>query len=455
MIKIEKKELYSIFTILLFVASFTELPAMEQRRSKKHLSEQRAFIAKSKAKLQDKNLAAELEAYSKFYYSQISEKEELADKVELSAFEVLPCEIQERIFDYLKGNDRGLNYLVRCRYFNPTSIIADKIRAKFLLCLRDNNGILSESLAYALVNFFKTQYKGRRYNPLLLSFKSSFFLNRSIPVKVTKSWGVNDKENISHLNYSVIEGYLKSFVNGTQDDWDMLSEKIKEQISFSDYCLIRKKIIECFANRLKGYVEKKKASCCKAICDIFRTEDTKDNALCNPCPLLSGTPCCSIAVINTIVGFSVMSFSETACALLAGFGGFGCAVMGGVVCCIVYDPKWERCACYQVIHKNPTEYCSCYRNCCKNFENKIYKYKPKRYYKLKNLFNDKANLQLEKEEVLRPSCGSVELKECLICKDFILEDDIQLPCNHNQFHRECLEQLKETNNNCPVCRCDL
>lgn len=49
----------------------------------------------------------------------------------------------------------------------------------------------------------------------------------------------------------------------------------------------------------------------------------------------------------------------------------------------------------------------------------------------------------------------IELKECLICSRYILEDTIQLACGHDQFHIECIEQWKKIRSNCPLCRHNL
>lgn len=379
MIKIRKKEFCFIFTILsLLIASLCEVKAMEEERlihkplSKKKLRKEIRLIGIVEMPLD--------EMCNKF------------NNDELSDFEALPIELKECILNYLPGDNLGLNYLIRCKNFYPTQVIAEKIQAGFLTHLRDTNGPLTEPLAYAVIHFFETPRK-RQIDRLFSLFTNSFWLDRAIPAKAKKSWCSDSKEDLKKINLLGIEDALKCFVKDTKSDWDKLYEKTKSETAFSDYCLIRKKIIEYFAARLKQYFKKNLiVDCSQRLCNFCR-DDCKLPF--NPTPLVPGGTCCAIGGINTVTGFFIWSCSEFACIFLTILGGFGCAFLGGVMCCLVYDPNCDNWSCCEIIHKKPSEYCICCQdnegNAFRGYSSDYYHY----YLELKRIFKIYAQIQDE------------------------------------------------------------
>ena len=224
----------------------------------------------------------------------------------------MPSEVKGMIFDFLPGNNRGLNYLIRLNSFYPSDKVFAKVETAFVEHLCKHRDPTSEEFGYQMIHFFEHTQYGSESNKLYSFSKDVRSLNQLMvgPSGIPFLRRNDYTANTDLVDRVLIEKKLKKFYKRTPTKWNELSAGSKVAITRSDFYAIRMGILEYFKKRLESYEVEKNCSCARV-----------PGCLCCLCG------CCSIGV-GTAVACLVDENLGVAIAIIGGISTFVCGGMG-------------------------------------------------------------------------------------------------------------------------------
>ena len=148
------------------------------------------------------------------------------------------------------------------KHFHPTPSTAQRIEEAFVLysirkaqSKQGMNPDNLERLGTSLILFSNHRLKNLFSN----SFENISQLDQAIPPCHPNStqWFTNSTVSTDILDEKVIKVFLKKFSKNTDAQWSLLSDTLKESVTYSEFGAMRKRMLDYFAHRIQGYSKTK------------------------------------------------------------------------------------------------------------------------------------------------------------------------------------------------------